>query len=161
MNKRNLIKTLCLVFCLLTVGGCNRFHKTRLLQSVGYYADECCVRDRTHHKARYPNKTSPGRTNIQAREYRCRIERICIGKSEAENQKCKEDAGNYWGFTEDNQVYKILKHNDDESDVKCAINPSSCFPGFKPQENYSTNPYWNKKTKSYILPEKLKNDQHL
>ena len=64
----------------------------------GYYADECEKRDITHHAAAYPSGTNPGRTNIQAREFRCRIERVCIDKSEAENEKCKIDAGNYWGF---------------------------------------------------------------
>jgi hypothetical protein len=140
---------------LLVLQGCNQFDMRGWASSFGYNVDECGVRDRTHHYALYPNGTLPGRTNIWARRYRCRIERICVGKTEAENKKCKIDAGNYWGFSEGNHFYKIVKHDDDESDALCALNPSSCSPKFKPQENYETNPYFNKKTKTYILPEKI------
>lgn len=146
------------ILCLLDLTGCNKFNRNGWLSSFGYNIDECERRDRTHHYSRYKNGTSPGRINIQARKYRCRIERICLGKSEAENKKCKVDAGSYWGFTEENQVYKILKRIDDESDAICSINPSHCSTKWHPQENYSTNPYWNQKTKSYILPKSLKKD---
>jgi hypothetical protein len=152
MNKRNLSKIFGMLLFLFFINGCNRFHKIRLLESVGYDADECAVRDRTHHRAPYENGTNSDRTNIKAREYRCRIERICVGKSEEENAKCKKDAGNYWSFTEDNHFYQVVKHDDDESDAICALKPSSCSPKWHSQENYATNPYWNKETKSYILP---------
>lgn len=152
IKKINSITILFIILSLLSISGCNRFHTTRLLESVGYNADECAERDFTHHKELYPKGTNPGRINIQFREFRCRIERICIGKSDLENEECKKSARSYWGFDENNEVYKILKHDDDESDAQCTLKPSSCSPKFKPQENFETNPYWNKKTKSYILP---------
>ena len=166
MNKRNLIKTLCFALCLLALNGCNRFHKTRLLESVGYNADECAIRDFTHHKSPYDNGKNPERSRIWHREFRCRIERICVGKSEVENEKCRQAARDYWitGEGADKGAdYVSDKDFDDSWDAICTLNRNPWDPNFKgcsskwhPQENYSTNPYWNKETKSYILPEKVK-----
>lgn len=156
MSKKRIFLGL---LCLLILEGCNRFHSTRLLESIGYTADECALRDFTHHGILYTNGKNPGRTNIKAREFRCRVERICIGKSEEENKKCIKDAENYWSFSEKNKVYKILKNDDDKADAICALKPNNCSPKWHPQENYSTNPYWNKETKSYTLPETIKNNK--
>lgn len=153
MNKENLIKILCVMLTLLVMVGCNRFSVEDMLYSKN--ANECRNRDWTIHRNPYPNGTNPGRINIDARQYRCRIERICVGKSEAENEKCKIDASNYWGFSEGNYFYKIVKHDDDESDALCSLKPSSCSPKFHPQENYKTNPYYDNKTKTYILPKNI------
>jgi len=161
MSKK-IFRITAMLSCFIILAGCNKFHVTRLLQSVGYNANECDKRDWTHHRAPYDNGANPGRSHIQARSYRCRIERVCVGKSEEENKKCKKDAGNYWGFTEDNEVYKIFKKSDDQFDAICTLNRSpwnldlkGCSSKWHPQENYSTNPYWDKESKTYILPQKI------
>jgi len=162
MNKKNLIKILCGMLTLLILSACHQFMVKGWLAGFGYDADECEKRDWTHHSNYYPNGTLPGRTNMSARKYRCRIERICVGKSEAENKKCKIDAGNYWEFSGGNKLYSIMKESDDAYDAICALNRNpwdpnfkGCSPKFCPQENYDTNPYYDKKTKTYILPNKI------
>ncbi|NBX52268.1 MAG: hypothetical protein EBT63_01270 [Proteobacteria bacterium] len=165
MIKRNLVKILCGMIALLVMVGCNSFSVEDMLYSKN--ANECRKRDWTIHRNPYPNGNNPGRINIDARQYRCRIERICVGKSKAENEKCKIDAGNYWGFDyregyKGYEAYRLLSRSDDQSDAICALNRNpwdhnfkGCSPKFKPQENYETNPYFDKKTKTYILPEKI------
>ena len=147
------------VLVLLVLEGCNRFNVEKWYPR---FANECTKRDYTHHGNYYPNGTKPGRTNVWARRYRCRIERICVGKSKAENEKCKVDAGNYWGFSEGNRLYSIMKESDDAYDAICALNRNpwdrnfkGCSPKFRPQENYKTNPYYDNKTKTYILPKNI------
>ncbi len=158
MINKKLIDTTLLVLCLLTIVGCNKFDLSGWASSFGYNVDECEVRDRFTHAARYADGTNPGRATIGHREFRCRIERVCIGKSEAENEKCKEQARSYWGYDERNKTYELDKYFDDSWDAVCTNNPDTkrCHPKWKPQANYSTNPYWNKETQSYIMPQKLK-----
>ncbi len=167
MNKRlSSSKIVFGILILLVISSCVRFQRegyaTMFGMIFGVYPNECAKRDITHHASYYSNGNSPGRVNIDAREFRCRIERICVGKSYAENKKCKIDAGNYWGFSEDNHLYQLMKKSDDQFDAICALNRNpwdqnfkGCSPKFRPQENYETNPYWNKETKTYILPEKI------
>ncbi len=152
---RNAVIALTLCFAIFS---CNRFHTNMLLHGiVGYDVDECEKRRITHHAATYADGTNPGRARIWIREFRCRIERICVGKSEEENEKCKQDARRYWGFYDkDKKAWESFKSFDDEWDAACTLTPYRCSPKFRPQENYSTNPYWNKETKSYSLPEKRK-----
>jgi len=154
-NKTIFSKVLTVILLIFILSGCVRFQRegyaTMFGMIIGVYPNECAKRDITHHANYFPNGETPQRTYIQAREYRCRIERVCVNKSKEENDKCKKDAGNYWGFDENNFYYKIVKKDDDESDAMCALNPSSCSPKFKPQENYSTNPYWDKESKAYIF----------
>jgi hypothetical protein len=166
IRKINLTKISFIILLIIFVGGCNQFDKNSWLASFGYNIDECEVRDRTHHKAPYADGTNPGRSRIWHREFRCRIERICVGKSNAENEKCRQAARDYWitGEGADKGAdYVSDKDFDDSWDAICTLNHNPWNPNFKgcsskwhSQENYSTNPYWNKETKSYILPEKAK-----
>ena len=62
-------------------------------------------------------------------------------------------------------MYKDDKEFDDSWDAICTLNKNPWNQNFKgcsskwhSQENYSTNPYWNKETKSYILPDKIENE---
>lgn len=100
MNKKKSSAMALKMLCFLMLIGCNRFHKTRLLESFSYYADECAKRDITHHANSYSNGMRPSRACIHYREFMCRIERICVGKSEIENESCRQDARNYWGQDE-------------------------------------------------------------
>lgn len=168
MRKKSLIKILCGVLFLLILEGCNRFDKNGWLSSFGYTIDECEVRRRSHHRAPYADGENPSRMDIWHREFRCRIERICVGKSEEENEKCRVDARKYWGYDErgdqfrGGSAYRLMKLSDDQFDAICTLNKNPWNQNFKgcsskwhSQENYSTNPYWNKETKSYILPDKI------
>jgi len=168
-NKTIFSKVLTMILLMFILSGCVRFQRegyaTMFGMIIGVYPNECAKRDITHHANYYHDGSMPSRIKIQSREYRCRIERVCVNKSKEENDKCKKDAGNYWGFDENNRAYEDFKHNDDVFDAICSLNHNpwntnfrNCSPKFKPQENYSTNPYWDKKTKSYILP-KTKNSK--
>ena len=74
-------------------------------------------------------------------------------------------ARKYWITSEDaekGKMYKDDKEFDDSWDAICTLNKNpwnqnfkGCSPKWHSQENYSTNPYWNKETKSYILPDKI------
>ena len=165
MRKKRLIKILCGVLFLLILEGCNRFDKNGWLSSFGYTIDECEIRRRSHHRAPYADGKNPSRMRIWHREFRCRIERICVDKSEEENEKCRVDARKYWitgEGAEKGKMYKDDKEFDDSWDAICTLNKNpwnqnfkGCSPKWHSQENYSTNPYWNKETKSYILPDKI------
>jgi len=138
---------------LLILVGCNKFNLRGWRSSFGYNADECELRDRTHHAAYYADGTTPDRGRIWARKFRCRVERVCVGKSEVENEQCKQQARNYWGFDERNEKnWQYFKTFDDSWDAVCTNNPntSRCSPKWKSQENFKTNPYWN--GKSYDVP---------
>ena len=88
------------IISLLILVGCNRFDKNSWLASFGYNADECEIRDRTHHSKYYSNGMQPSRSCIHYRRFMCRIERICVGKTEIENEACRQEARNYWGQDE-------------------------------------------------------------
>ena len=100
MNKKNSVKIFCAILCLFILDGCNRFNKSTWLASLGYNTDECATRDWTHHSNRYANGMSPSKSCIRYRRFMCRIERVCIGKSEIENEMCRQEARNYWGQDE-------------------------------------------------------------
>jgi hypothetical protein len=170
MNKGLIRKKIFVgVLCLLALDGCNKFNRNGWLSSFGYNVDECEVRRRTHHRAPYADGDNPGRATIWHREFRCRIERICVGKSEEENEKCRQAARDYWIAGEGadkGKLYQSDKEFDDSWDAICTLNRNpwdpnfkGCSPKFHPQENYETNPYWDKKTKSYILPEVVKSNE--
>ena len=100
MNKKKIIRIATGVLFLMALASCNRFDKNSWLASFGYNIDECEKRDRTYHSKPFASGRHPGRACIHYRRFMCRIERVCIGKSEIENEACRQEARNYWGQDE-------------------------------------------------------------
>ena len=100
MTKFFLNKIFLIMLFLLLLNGCNKFNLRGLAASFGYNSDECETRDRTHHSKPYANGMSPSMTCVHYRRFICRIERVCVGKTEIENETCRQDARNYWRMDE-------------------------------------------------------------